>query len=449
MGKLAVISLGCAKNLVDTEVMLGQLIQEGWEFTDDFTQAELILINTCGFIETAKTESINHILELAEYKKPNKGICQKLIVSGCLVQRYLMELSAEIPEVDLWIGLAEIGQITQLLKVDQKSSFLPPTEAVPFLNNQNLPRFQAPLKHTAYVKIAEGCNHCCSYCAIPIIKGKFRSRTQGSIITEIKNLVQNGVQEINLIAQDITRYGRDLNPSLNLRTLLEEIIADANPAWIRLLYAYPTGIDLALLQFMATKPSICKYLDLPLQHINSRILKLMNRPESPELIKEKLALIRATVPGIALRTTFMVGFPSETETEFTELLEFVKKGYFDHVGVFTYSREEGTGAYEIQPQIEQSVMEERKQRLLVEQQKVSTRLLAKQINQEQLILVDKILASGVGVGRTEKLAPEVDGVVYLHNYQGDPGRFTAGLVIGSDEYNLNAKEILPTSTGIL
>jgi ribosomal protein S12 methylthiotransferase len=448
MGKLAVISLGCAKNLVDTEIMLGQLIQEGWQFTEDFSQAELILINTCGFIETAKTESVNQILELAEYKKPDQGVCQKLVVAGCLVQRYLPELTAEIPEVDLWLGLAEIGQLTHLLKTDQKASFLPETEIVSFLNDENLPRFQATLQHTAYVKIAEGCNHCCSYCAIPLIKGKFHNRSPRSIVAEIKSLVQNGVQEINLIAQDITRYGQDLNPSMNLPALLAAIIAGANPPWIRLLYAYPTGVDLALLQLMASEPSICKYLDLPLQHINSRILKLMNRPESPEFIREKLRLIRETVPEITLRTTFMVGFPSETENEFADLLEFVRQGYFDHAGVFTYSREEGTAAYKIEPQIDETIKEDRKQRLLAEQQKVSTRLLAKQIGQEQIILVDQVLPSGLAVGRTERLAPEVDGVVYLQDYQGDPGKFIKGLVVDSDEYNLTVKEILPNSTGI-
>jgi ribosomal protein S12 methylthiotransferase len=449
MGKLAVVSLGCAKNLVDTEIMLGQLVQEGWEFTEDFSQADLILINTCGFIETAKKESITHILELALYKQPGKGVCRKLVVAGCLVQRYLSELTAEIPEVDLWLGLAEIGQIVQFLKTDQKMSFLPHTENRSFLNDQNLPRFQATLKHTAYVKIAEGCNHCCSYCAIPLIKGKFHSRTPVSIVTEIKNLVQNGVQEINLIAQDITRYGRDLNPVMNLRDLLETIVTSAKPPWLRLLYAYPTGVDLSLLQYMAGEPSICQYLDLPLQHINSRILKLMNRPKSPELIREKLALIRETVPGIALRTTFMVGFPSETEAEFAELLDFVKEGNFDHAGVFTYSREEGTAAYELQPQIDESVKEVRKQRLLLAQQKISAGLLAKQVDHEQKILIDQVLDSGVAVGRTEKLAPDVDGVVYLQNFGGEPGKFIQGLVVGSDEYNLKAKEILPTSTGIL
>ncbi|MGE5583493.1 MAG: 30S ribosomal protein S12 methylthiotransferase RimO [Bacillota bacterium] len=441
MSTLAVVSLGCAKNLVDTEIMLGQLHQSGWELTEDFSKAEMILVNTCGFIQTAKEESINHILAMAEYKKPGVGRCRKLVVAGCLVQRHLSELVPEIPEVDNWIGLGEIGRISQLINQEQSGAFQGKPREEPFLNNENLPRYQVTLKHTAYVKIAEGCNHCCSYCAIPIIKGKFRSRSLESLLAEIKSLVERGVAEINLIAQDITKYGSDLNPRINLRILLEEIMDKANPPWIRLLYAYPSGIDHDLLQLMADNSSICKYLDLPLQHINSRILKLMNRPESSADIEEKIRMIRETVPGIALRTTFLVGFPSETEAEFEELLGFVEAGHFDHAGVFAYSREEGTRAYGIEPQIEEAVKEERRHKLLAAQKKVSARYLAGQIHQEQLILVDSILPDRTGVGRTQGLAPEVDGVVYLRNYQGPSGRFTKGLINGSDEYNLFAEEI--------
>ncbi|HBF39957.1 MAG TPA: 30S ribosomal protein S12 methylthiotransferase RimO, partial [Firmicutes bacterium] len=323
MCTLAVVSLGCAKNLVDTEIMLGQLSKAGWKLIDDFSQAELILINTCGFIETAKEESIQQILELAGYKKPGRGVCKHLVVAGCLVQRYLQELKTEIPEVDLWLGLAEIGQILERLSQKPGNVLQPTKEVVSFLNNENLPRFQATLHHTSYVKIAEGCNHSCSYCAIPLIKGKFHSRELNSIVKEIQMMVENGVLEINLIAQDITRFGFDLDPKINLPVLLKQILVQAKPAWVRLLYAYPTGVDRALLELMANEPNICRYLDLPLQHINSRILKKMDRPETPALIKEKIAMIRDLVPGITLRTTFIVGFPSETEAEFNELLEFV------------------------------------------------------------------------------------------------------------------------------
>jgi ribosomal protein S12 methylthiotransferase len=449
MRTFAVVSLGCAKNLVDTEIMLGQLTSAGWKLINDFSKAEVILINTCGFIETAKSESIQQILELAEYKKIGRGICKQLIVAGCLVQRYLAELKSEIPEVDLWLGLADIGRILEL--VDKKTDPLTELEqaAPPFLNNHNLPRFQATLSHTSYIKIAEGCNHKCSYCAIPLIKGEFHSRHLNSIIKETQTLVENGVQEINLIAQDITRYGYDLEPKVSLQVLLERMIIDAKPAWIRLLYAYPMGVNKALLDLMAKESSICRYLDLPIQHINSRILKKMGRPETPELIKEKIALIRDLVPGITLRTTFIVGFPSETEREFEELLQFVTEGNFEHIGVFSYSREEGTAAYSMEPQIDEEVKEDRKRRILMVQQEASKRLLARQIHKQQTILIDKVLDNNIAVGRTQNLAPDVDGVVYVQNYQGPAGRFIQGVIIGNDEYNLIAQEILPTSTGIL
>lgn len=435
--KMAVVSLGCAKNLVDTEIMLGQLVENGWELTNDFVEAELILLNTCGFIESAKKESVDQILELAEYKKEGKGVCHQLVVAGCLVQRYLNDLKKDIPEVDHWIGLGEIDSVVKLIQNCQPEG----EEALkkPFLNDENLPRYQVTLEHTAFVKIAEGCNHCCSYCAIPIIKGGFRSRQPESIIVEIKKLVASGVKEINLIAQDITMYGYDLNQQVNLVTLLKMIIHEAKPQWLRLLYAYPSGITSELLQLIADEPTLCKYLDVPFQHINERILKLMNRPDSPELLKEKIALIRQTVPEIVLRTTFIVGFPSETDQEFMELLQFVKAGLFDHVGVFTYSKEEQTKAFGLKPQIKETIKEERKHLLLNEQQKISSDFLKGFLNTELIILIDKLLPDGRAVGRTAFLAPEIDGVVYMTNYTGIAGQFVKGRIIESDNYNLTAE----------
>ena len=436
MAKLAVVSLGCTKNLVDTEIMLGQLIQTGWELTENFGQADLIIVNTCGFIESAKEESIQQILEMSRYKKPPQGVCQKLVVAGCLVQRYLSELKKELPEVDYWVGLGEIGELSSLLQGAEIT-----TGKKPFLNDQNLPRFQVTLKHTAYVKIAEGCSHGCSYCAIPLIKGRFRSRNLDSVIKEITLLVQAGVKEINLIAQDITMYGQDLEPKVNLKILLEEIIRQANPQWIRLLYAYPAGIDADLLSLIAKQPTICKYLDLPLQHINGRILKMMNRHEEPEVIREKLLLIRSMAPGIVLRSTFIVGFPTETEKEFMELLQFVQEGYFEHVGAFAYSREEGTKSYEYKPQIKQMTKQNRQRFLMEAQQKVAAPFLAGQVKQEKLILIDEVGPDGLAIGRTEGFAPDIDGVVYLKDFKGNSGVFIKGMIVGSDTYNLWAKEI--------
>jgi ribosomal protein S12 methylthiotransferase len=436
LSKLGIVSLGCAKNLVDSEIMLGQLLQSGWELTSDYSVAELILVNTCGFIESAKTESIQQILEMAEYKKPGVGKCRHLVVAGCLVQRYAAELAQDLPEVDYWVGLGEIGEINA--KINQGQPKALPVIKAPFLNESDLPRFQATLKHTAYVKIAEGCNHCCAYCAIPVIKGGFHSRSRSSIVREVKQLVASGVREINLIAQDLTMYGRDLTPSINLKALLETIIAEARPEWIRLLYAYPSGIDRALLELIAREPSICKYIDLPLQHINARILKLMNRPDGPQQLWEKLELIRNMIPKLVLRTTLIVGFPSETEAEFKELLQFVQTARFEHLGVFNYSREEQTAAYQMQPQIKEAVKERRKNTILEAQQAISAQYLAGMVGGNELVLVDQVLENGRSVGRSQGFAPDVDGVVYLEGYRGAAGQIVRCRIIGSDAYNLSA-----------
>jgi ribosomal protein S12 methylthiotransferase len=438
--KLAVVSLGCAKNLVDTEIILGQLVKGGWQVTDNFTEAELILVNTCGFLDSAKQESIQQIMEMAEYKKPGKGVCQQFIVSGCLVQRYAKELKKAIPEVDYWVGLGEIGAITRILQNPSLKSEVLETSP-PFLNNENLPRYQVTANHTSYVKIAEGCNHCCSYCAIPLIKGGFRSRSADSIVKEIIQLVQSGVKEINLIAQDITMYGWDLAPAVNLPFLLKRIISEANPPWIRLMYAYPTGIDEDLLNLIATEPSICRYLDLPLQHINSRILKMMNRPHAAENLRLQIGKIRKIVPEIVLRTTFIVGFPSESQADFLELLSFVEEGHFQHVGVFPYSREEGTPAFCYRPRSREETKLRRQELLMEAQQKISADFLLRQVNREQLILIDQVLPEGGAIGRTQAFAPEIDGVVYLDQYRGKPGQFTKGLIVSSGKYDLKAKEI--------
>lgn len=438
MPKIAVVSLGCAKNLVDTEIMLGQFISVNWQLTYDFSEADLILINTCGFIQTAKQEAIRTILEMIRYKNPDYGQCNHLVVAGCLVQRYAAELTREIPEVDHWIGVNDVGKILDSIK---DSSYKLPGETQPFLNNQNLIRYQVTLPHTSYLKIAEGCNHCCSYCAIPLIRGQFRSRTMESIIHEAKVLVAAGVQEINIIAQDITMYGLDLPGKFNLKILLEEIIAQAHPRWIRLLYAYPNGINDELLNLMASQPTICNYLDLPLQHVNSRLLTMMNRPDLAGRVKEILLKLRSMVPGIVLRTTFLVGFPTETEAEFQELLDFVALGFFEHIGVFTFSAEEGTVANSLKPKIKKSLKEQRQQKLLEIQHRVSAKFLASLQGRELDILIDRKSPDGTAVGRTEFLAPDVDGVVLVSNFNGNPGLFVKGKIEGSDEYNLEAKVI--------
>lgn len=440
MPKLAVTSLGCAKNLVDTEIMLGQLTEAGWEVTSDFHAAELILVNTCGFIGPAKQESIDEIIRMAEYKKPHQGNCRKLVVAGCLVQRYAAELVNELPEVDVWLGLGEIGKIADIINETEPRKG-PDLSAPPFLNQTGLPRWQATLRHTTFIKAAEGCSHNCAYCAIPLIKGRFRSVNPEAIITEVKRMVDHGVKEFNLIAQDLTMYGKDLETRINLEGLLERLLKEAKPPWIRLLYAYPSGIDQGLLKLIAREPNICNYLDLPLQHINARILRLMNRRESPEQIREKLALIRETVPDITLRTSFIVGFPSESEAEFEELADFVGEGHFQHAGVFAYSREEGTKAYSLRPQLSEKVKESRREILLERQGKISAQFLAGQIGKVDTVLIDAILPDGRAVGRSAAFAPEVDGVIYLEKTKHQPGDFVKVRITGSDVYNLTAQEI--------
>jgi ribosomal protein S12 methylthiotransferase len=440
MSKIAVTSLGCAKNLVDTEIMLGQLTEAGWEVTSNFQEAELILVNTCGFIGPAKQESIDEIIRMAEYKKPNQGSCRKLVVAGCLVQRYAAELIKELPEVDVWLGLGEIGKIVSLIN-ERKPQEGPDLSAVPFLNQASLTRWQATLSHTTFIKVAEGCSHNCAYCAIPLIKGKFRSVNPEAIISEVKRMVEHGVKEFNLIAQDLTVYGKDLEPGTNLESLLERLIKEAKPPWIRLLYSYPSGINPGLLKLIANEPSICNYLDLPLQHINARILKLMNRRENPEQLRKKLALIRELVPDITLRTSFIVGFPSESEAEFWELADFVGEGIFQHAGVFVYSREEGTKAFDMRPQLSEKVKEERREILLERQGKVSAQYLAGQIGKEVLVLIDKILPDGRAIGRSTAFAPEVDGVIYIEKTKRQAGEFVTVRITGSDVYNLTAKAI--------
>ncbi len=436
MPKMAVVSLGCSKNLVDTEIMLGRLVKHDWELTSDFSEAELILVNTCGFIESAKSESIQHILEMAAYKEPGRGRCRILAVAGCLVQRYLDDLKAEIPEVDYWIGLNQLDQIAAIISGEPVQA----GDAAPFLNNENLERYRVTLSHTAFLKIAEGCSHRCAYCAIPLIKGRYRSRVPEAIVAEAVRLVQGGVKELNIIAQDITMYGRDLSRDLNLRVLLERILDEARPDWIRLLYAYPSGLDEELLRFIGTTPNICKYLDLPFQHINERILRLMNRKENREMLLERLRMIRETVPGMVLRTTFIVGFPTETDAEFEELRQFVAEGHFEHAGVFSYSREEQTPAYDLEPQIDPEVKEERRRLLLETQQRVSARLLQRFVGREERILIDKVYNDGRAIGRTEAFAPEVDGVVSVEGYDGPSGVFISRRITGNDAYNLFAKK---------
>ncbi|HOX54384.1 MAG: 30S ribosomal protein S12 methylthiotransferase RimO [Candidatus Omnitrophica bacterium] len=414
--KVGIISLGCPRNLVDSEIILGNLKNQGYQISD-IQDADIAIVNTCCFIKEAKEESIETILELADLKA--QGRIKKLIVSGCLPQRYRKELIPHLKEVDAFVGRLS-------------------------LDNFPKERYNLVPKHFAYLKISEGCNNHCSYCVIPKIKGKFRSRPIEDILKEIRLLDKNKVKEINIIGQDITSYGMDIYKKPSLAKLLKKIVSSTkNVKWIRLLYTYPTNIDDELIELIASNKKICKYLDLPIQHINNRILKLMNRRISKEQIVDLIKRLRIKVPGIAIRTSLIVGFPSETEKEFQELLDFVSITKFERLGVFMYSREEGTPAYNFKNQIPQKVKEERLHKIMSMQQAIAREINSKFLNKEIYVLIDEIGEEpGLFLGRTESDAPEVDGMVYVHSKNKvKPGDLVKVKIKDTYEYDLVGEKI--------
>lgn len=375
MKNVHIISLGCARNLVDSEVMAGLLRKDGYALTGEAQQADLIIVNTCGFIAEAKQESIDTILEAASYKNADKGRCQKLVISGCLAERYPGELKESLPEVDLVMGTAGFSKIIQeveKLKIQESAH----AGAVLHVNQERLkdyelPRVNSQPFYTAYLKLAEGCAKRCSFCIIPKLRGPLRSRSQLTLLKEAEELVRGGVRELNLIAQDLTDYGRDRKDGASLADLLRELIKIEDLKWIRLFYAYPDQLSDEVIGLIKNEPKICKYLDVPVQHINDEILAAMNRKCTGDQVRRMLTKLRNEVPGIVLRTSLMVGFPGETEAQFQELLEFVEAGYIDQLGVFTYSHEEGTASYQLGDTVPQEVKEERKQLIHAAQLAVS------------------------------------------------------------------------------
>ncbi|HLB05919.1 MAG TPA: 30S ribosomal protein S12 methylthiotransferase RimO, partial [Thermodesulfobacteriota bacterium] len=330
--KVSFVSLGCPKNLVDSEIMLGILAMHDYEITTDDRDAEVIIINTCGFIEDAKKESIDKIIELAGLKET--GNCKLLVVAGCLPQRYQEELTRELPEVDLWIGTGEYHKIVEYLEKEEKGSHLTQSE---YIYDDLTPRLVSTPKHTAYIKIAEGCSHTCTFCAIPGIRGRFRSRPVDSIIRETGNLVSRGMKEAILIAQDTTSYGIDLKAGLGLPSLLREMVKIKGLEWIRLLYTYPQFVTDELIDVIKNEDKVLKYLDIPVQHVSDRMLKEMGRGITGDKLRSRLYRLRDAIPGLTLRTSVIVGFPGETEKDFTKLLNFIEEFEFDRLGAFTYS----------------------------------------------------------------------------------------------------------------
>lgn len=443
MIKAGFISLGCVKNLVDTEVMLGLMADNNIEIIDNAEEADYLIVNTCGFIETAKEESINAILEMAEYKK--HGRCRGLIVAGCLGQRYHQDLLIEIPEIDAIIGTSSWHLILDAIKnIAEGRRVVFVEENNLQIYDDNTPRILTTPVYSSYVKIAEGCSNCCSYCVIPLVRGKFRSRPIESIVAEVRKMSLAGVKEINLIAQDTTSYGRDLYGEPRLAVLLAELIKIPDIHWIRLLYCYPKYLNDKLIELIAQEPKICKYIDLPLQHIHDDILRKMNRQDTSKSIKELLAKLRQKIPGVVIRTSFIAGFPGETKEHFNTLKEFIIEQRFEHVGIFAYSREEGTAAYELEDQVAAEVKEERYHYLMALQCHISEEINTNMEGTYTSVLVEGISQgqSKIAFGRSYREAPDIDGRIYIENASlSEPGDIVAVKIIQGFAYDLLAEKI--------
>ena len=443
--RLGMISLGCAKNLVDSEVMLGHLAAGGWTFVRDPREADVLVVNTCSFIGPAREESIQAILEAAEYKKT--GRLQRLIVAGCLVQRYAQELQRELPEVDAFVGL---DQLDRIIGAAEPEAAGPPVELPvwsrsSYLYDDRVPRRRATPHWTAYVKIAEGCDHTCSFCAIPAFRGSFRSRQPDSILREARQLAQEGVREINLIAQDSSHYGRDLQRKDGLAHLLEGLDQVELLRWIRVHYLYPNTISERLIETMARARRVVDYVDLPLQHADPDALRRMRRGGSAASHLKLLSSFREAMPKPALRSTFIVGFPGETESEFEALLDFVRTVRFHHLGVFTYSHEDGTSAFGLEDDVPESVKQERRDRLMECQQRIAFERNHELLQQQVEVLVEGAHADTehLLVGRMQSQAPDVDGQILINEGLAEPGEFVMVELSETAGYDLVGRIVGP------
>ncbi len=422
--RVGLVSLGCAKNLLDSEVMAGVLTKRGFEMTADPAGADALVVNTCGFIGPAKEEGINTILDLARLK--NEGRCRRLVVAGCLAQRYAGELAREIPEIDAVIGLDEVERIADVLTASGRRT--PPLRAdqsVTWLYDHTTPRIRSTASHTAYIKVAEGCDYPCSFCVIPQIRGHFRSRDPDSVLAEAASLAAAGARELVLVAQDTTAYGKDLGIRHGLARLLRELARVEGVAWVRFLYAYPTTLDDEVLSAMAEVPEVCRYVDIPLQHASRRVLRDMRRPGNRQSNERLLARIRAAVPGVAIRSTFIVGFPGETEDEFRELFDFVAAARFDAMGAFVYSNEESATSYVDEEVVSETEKEDRRARLMELQRGIALTRHREMVGSVLPVLVDGAAEESelLTAGRTEGQAPDVDARVLIVDGAAPVGRF--------------------------
>ena len=462
--KIGMLSLGCPKNLVDSEVMLGLAQQAGHTLTRDAADAEVLVVNTCAFIDKAKQESIDAILEMAEHKKT--GACRRLVVTGCMAERYRDELKAQIPEIDVVLGTGEVPNIVDALGgrgpgsglrtipllrangepiepriADAGSGNLPT-----YIYDADTPRLLATPRHYAYIKIAEGCDYKCSFCIIPTLRGRYRSRSADSIVREARALAERGVRELLLISQDTSFYGIDQGGRGALARLLRDLDRIDGLEWIRLLYLYPTTIGDDVLDAIAESEKVCRYIDLPLQHASDSVLRRMKRPGTRAGYETLLARIRARVPRVALRTTFIVGFPGETEADFAELQSFIRAVEFDHVGVFTYSHEEGTTAYALADDVPTTTKKKRQSSLMAAQRRIVASAQKRRIGQTVRLVVDGPSAEHELVlrGRLEGQAPDIDPMVYLTDCdpsEFSPGQFMDVQITGSRDYDLLARPV--------
>jgi ribosomal protein S12 methylthiotransferase len=440
MTKVGFVSLGCPKNLVDSEVMMGILAREGYELTPRADEAEVLVVNTCSFIEPAQKESVDAILEMAEHKK--FGAARKLIVAGCLVERYREQILEQVPEVDAVVGTGEVERILEAVEGDLK---ILPAQPPAFLYHDLTPRILTTPKHQAYIKIAEGCDHPCSFCIIPQLRGAFRSRRFESVLREAEKLAASGTREITLIGQDTTSYGEDLSLRDGLALLLEKLAGVEDLLWVRFLYAYPNRVTQKLLDTLAGHSRIAKYIDMPLQHASRNVLARMKRGSHGEAFLKLLERMRRTIPGVAIRTSFIVGFPGETQEDFEELLQFVTEARLDWMGVFEYSDVDNAASHGLEGKVDPSIIQDRRSRLMAAQKKISREKLRTFKSRTVAALVEGASKDNplVWEARIEGMAPDIDGKLYLTDIELPDGQIaTSGDVVSVEIEKTDAYDLI-------
>src|SRR5215813_12369020 len=443
--KVGFVSLGCPKNLVDSEVMLGTLARQGYSITSQKEDADVIVVNTCGFIDSAKRESIDTILEMAELK--TQGNCKKLVVAGCLAERYRSEIQKEIPEIDFVFGPDELGRILEAVQLDS-STVVPdvsPAISIDALYSSKevptIPRILTTPSYMAYLKVSEGCDHVCTFCAIPSFRGRFRSRSVADLVAESRRLAEQGVRELVIVSQDTMAYGKDLGVPQGITTLLRELVKIDGLKWVRFLYCYPNMVSDELVRLVAGEERLCKYFDIPYQHASRSVLERMKRGGHRGAYERQIESIRTLMPEVGLRTSFIVGFPGESEGDFTDLLSFVKYVQFDNVGVFLYSDEEGTPAFDLDGKVARSTAKRRRNKLMKEQAMISAKRLQGMVGRRvEVLLEGKSEESDLLLqGRMETQAPDIDGHVLINDVgdkQVTPGEFYTVEITESLDYDL-------------